>query len=203
MCRWSLKAGWATGRGLGYIGFSCSYLWQGISLLLIQCCFHVSISYFISCLNSLWTWTGRYETSCQHLSHWFCRKWTRGRRNTPPENIITLHCRFCNLLSISSTTFQSPLEIQRSGTEQLVLLSICDLCGWIQQKVNPYLFSIFHFIWHILLHSILIEFIHCCLENVVFSNSVHHVDPTITLKVGHRFSTQLHQLKLLLKVHKV
>ena len=47
MCWWSLKAGRATGGGLGYIGFSCSYLWQGISLLLIQC-FHVSILYFIS-----------------------------------------------------------------------------------------------------------------------------------------------------------
>ena len=48
-------------------------------------CFNLK---FYLCLNSLWTWTGRYETSCQHLSRWFCKKWTRVRRNTRPENIF-------------------------------------------------------------------------------------------------------------------
>jgi len=99
MCRWSLKAGRATGGGLGYIGFSCSYFEHGQDDMRP----HVSISLIDFVGNGL-------------------------------EGGETLH-----------------------------------------------LFSIFHFIWHILLHSILIEFIHCCLENVVFSNSVHHVDPTITL----------------------
>ena len=200
MCWWSLKAGRATGGGLGYIGFSCSYLWQGISLLLIQC-FHVSILYFIS---YVWTHFEHGQDDMRpHVSISLIDFVGNGLEGGETLDLRTYFITLSILLSIISTTFQSPLETQRSGTEQLMLLSICDLCGWIQQKVNPYLFSIFHFIWHILLHSILIEFIHCCLENVVFPNSVHHVDPTITLKVGHRFSTQLYQLKLSLKVHKV
>ena len=56
-----------------------------------------------------------------------------------------------------------------------------------QQVMMRYLLSIFHLIRHILLHPIFIKFIHRRLENVVFTNSVHHIYTTVTLNKKNHF----------------
>ena len=91
-----------------------------------------------------------------------------GQNDVRPHISVSLVYFMSNWLKGSKTLHLQIIEINSKNSQKI-------------KKAARHLLSVFHLIWHIFLHSKFIKFIHSCLEYIIFSNSVHHIDSAVAL----------------------